>query len=183
MIRTRLSRFFLLLPALLFLAPRATQAQVTAAIEPETAARFEFPLTIGSIMRGPELVGASPSRIQWTDDSEWIYFRWLPGGGAWNDSPELYRVPAKGGEPEKVSEEAADSMAIYFAGGAISPDGKYRLSTMGGDLYMVNRDRMRVNRLTETRDGEGSPSFRGDGEAVFFTRDGTCALREQEVAP
>jgi len=170
MIRTRLSRLFLLLPALLFLAPEVSQGQATAAIEPETAKRFEFPLTIGSIMRGPELVGESPSRIQWTDDSEWIYFRWLPGGRAWNDSPELYRIPAKGGEPEKVSDEAADSLAIYFAGGVISPDGKYRLSAMGGDLYMVDRSRMRVTRLTETQDGEGSPSFRGDGKAVFFTR-------------
>ena len=170
MIRTRLSLFFLLVSGLLLLAQDSLRAQSTAVLEPETATRFEFPLTIESIMRGPELVGLSPSRIRWTDDSKWVYFRWSPGGGAWNDSAELYRVPARGGEPEKLSDEAADSLAITFAGGAISPDGKYRLSSMNGDLYLVERGRMRITRLTETREREGAPSFREDGDAIFFTR-------------
>jgi dipeptidyl aminopeptidase/acylaminoacyl peptidase len=126
------------------------------------------------------LVGAAPSRIQWTDDSEWIYFRWRPGGAAWNEASELYRVPARGGEPQKVSDEDADSLAIFFTGGAISPDGKYRLSAMGGDLHLVDRDRMEVTRLTDTRDGEGSPGFRGDGKAIFFSRDNNLFEMELE---
>jgi dipeptidyl aminopeptidase/acylaminoacyl peptidase len=130
-------------------------------------------------MRGPELVGSSPSRIQWTDDSEWVYFRWLPGGHEWHEAPEVYRVPAHGGAPEQLSREAADSLSILFAEGAISPDGKRRVTSLEGDLYLVERDRMRVTRITDTRDVEGSPSFRGDGEAVFFTRESN--LYEMEL--
>ena len=48
MIRTRLSLFFLLVSGLLLLAPDSLRAQSTAVLEPETATRFEFPLTIQS---------------------------------------------------------------------------------------------------------------------------------------
>jgi dipeptidyl aminopeptidase/acylaminoacyl peptidase len=147
-------------------------AQSVAVVEPEAAVRFDFPLTIQSIMRGPEVVGVSPSAIRWTDDSRWIYFRWLPGGGAWHETPELYRVPAEGGEPEELDEEQADSLAILFAPGELSPDRRLRVSSMRGDLYLVNRTTMDVTRLTWTQGGETSPRFSSDGRSVFFSRDG-----------
>jgi dipeptidyl aminopeptidase/acylaminoacyl peptidase len=147
-------------------------AQSVAVVEPETAVPFDFPLTIQSIMRGPEVVGVSPSAIAWTDDSRWIYFRWLPGGGAWHDTPDLYRVPAAGGEPEKVAEEEADSLAILFAPGELSPDRRLRVSSMGGDLYLVDRTTMGVTRLTRTQGAKSSPRFSSDGRSVFFSMDG-----------
>jgi dipeptidyl aminopeptidase/acylaminoacyl peptidase len=157
---------------LLLWAPGDSLAQSTSTFEPEAAQRFEFPLTIRSIMRGQELVGSSPERIQWSDDSRWIYFQWLPGGASWHEDPELFRVFADGGEPEKVPVEAADSLAILFADGALSPDGAFRISSVDGDLYLVDRSRMGVTRLTDTGEMEESPSFRRDGEAVFFSRNG-----------
>ncbi len=163
-----------LLLAFLFafvLTPPATHGQKLATMEPEVAQAFDFPLTIRSIMRGPELVGEGPQRVIWTDDSQWIYFRWRPGGGEWHESSDLYRVRAGGGEPEKLSQEAADSLAILFAGGGISPDRRYRVSAMDGDLFLVERREMEVRRLTETRSAEGSPSFRDDGKAVFFSQE------------
>jgi acetyl esterase/lipase len=160
--------FLLILTSLL--APGRAPAQTTATLEPETATAYAFPLTIQSIMRGPELVGEEPTGVSWTDDSRWVYFRWRPGGGAWDDSRDLYRVPAGGGEPEKLTEEEADSLAIFFAGGDVSPDGRYRVSSVNGDLFLVNRRNMTVTQLTDTRDIEGAPSFRRDGEAVFFRR-------------
>ncbi len=163
-----LSFLLILIP---LLAPGRAQAQTTATLEPETAAAYAFPLTIQSIMRGPELVGEEPMGISWTDDSRWVYFRWRPGGGAWDDSRELYRVPAGGGEPQKLTEDEADSLAVFFAGGEVSTDGRYRISAVNGDLFLVNRRNMAVTQLTDTRDIEGAPSFRRDGEAVFFRRD------------
>jgi dipeptidyl aminopeptidase/acylaminoacyl peptidase len=170
MIRPRLL-LFLAIAAPLFLF-RPGSAQSVAQAEPETAVRFAFPLTIQSIMRGPEVVGVSPSAIRWTDDSRWIYFRWLPGGAAWHDEPDLYRVPAGGGEPEAVDEEAADSLAILFAPGELSPDRRLRVSSLRGDLYLVNRSTLEVTRLTSTQGSEGSPRFSSDGRSIFFTRDG-----------
>jgi dipeptidyl aminopeptidase/acylaminoacyl peptidase len=172
MFRTRLTFLLFVSAGLFSTIPESSQAQSTAVMEPETATRFEFPLTIKSIMRGPELVGQPPRGIQWSDDSEWIYFRWSPGGGAWSDSQELYRVSVRGGEPEKVEDEMAEELAITYARGALSPDGRFRLSTMGGDLYLVERNSLEVTRLTETQDGESAAGFRSDGDAVFFNRAG-----------
>jgi dipeptidyl aminopeptidase/acylaminoacyl peptidase len=172
MIRPRLHPLLLLAalaPLVLF---HPGSAQSVAVVEPETAASFDFPLTIQSIMRGPEVVGVSPSAIRWTDDSRWIYFRWLPGGGAWHDTPDLYRVPAAGGEPEKVAEEEADSLAILFAPGELSPDRRLRVSSVGGDLYLVDRTTMGVTRLTWTQGAKSSPRFSSDGRSLFFSMDG-----------
>jgi dipeptidyl aminopeptidase/acylaminoacyl peptidase len=172
MIRPRLRRLlFLAMVSPLFLFRPGTAQTLTQA-EPETAVRFAFPLTIQSIMRGPEVVGVSPSAIRWTDDSRWIYFRWLPGGGAWHDEPDLYRVPAGGGEPEKVEEEVADSLAVLFAPGDLSPNRRLRVSSVGGDIYLVERSSLTVSRLTRTQGTEASPRFSSHGRSIFFTRDG-----------
>ncbi len=166
------------------LAPRLAAGQSVAQAEPEVATRFEFPLTIASIMRGPELVGQSPSGIRWTDDSRWVYFRWLPGGHQWDDSPELYRVPASGGEPERVPDELADSVAIVTAGGDLTRNRELRVSSVDGDLYLVTRASLRVRRLTETLEGEGNPLFSADEESIFFIESGNVfqmALDEGRV--
>ncbi len=172
MIRTRIGPIRFLASALVILFPGFSSAQSLARVEPGTASRFEFPLTIESIMRGPEHVGLAPSGVRWTDDSRWVYFRWLPGGGGWEDTPELYRVPAAGGEPERVPEEMVDSAALFTASGDLSRDRRLRVSSVGGDLYLVERDVMRVRRLTETQEGESSPIFSADGRAILYNQGG-----------
>ena len=147
-------------------------AQSTATFEPTAARGSAFPLTIQSIMRGPELVGESPLAVRWTDDGRWIYFRWRPGGGAWSDERDLYRVPAVGGEPERIEEAAADSLAVLFADGDLSADRRWRVSAVRGDLHLVDRRSMEVRRLTRTVAAESGPRFVGDGRAVTFMRDG-----------
>lgn len=154
------------------LSPRNAAGQSVAQAEPAAATRFEFPLTIASIMRGPELVGQAPSGIRWTDDSRWVYFRWLPGGNEWDASPELYRVPASGGEPERVPDELADSVAIVTAGGDLSRNREVRVSSVNGDLYLVVRGSLAVRRLTETQESEANPLFSADEESIFFTETG-----------
>ena len=96
---------------LLFL-PSALVGQTSAQWEPDVARAYTFPLTIESIMRGPEHLGSAPNGIRWSVDSEWVFFQWKAGGGAWDDSSELYRVRSSGGEPERVPDEMADSVAL-----------------------------------------------------------------------
>jgi len=123
-------------------------------------------------MRGPELVGQPPTGIRWSDDSRWVYFRWLPGGREWSDEPELYRVPAEGGEPQRVDEAAEEELAITYTWGFLSPDRRLRFSSMDGDLYLVERRNLQVTRLTETEDQESAVGFRPDGRGVYFARAG-----------
>ena len=153
-------------------------AQSTAVYEPDVATSFDFPLTLQSIMRGSEIVGQAPTGIRWSDDGRWIYFRWLPGGNNWHAERESYRVPAQGGEPELLDEAAADSLAVYISGGDLSGDRTSRVTSVEGDLFLVERASGAVRRLTETTDAESSPVFSGNGEDVFFRRDGNLyALR------
>ncbi|HEY0809014.1 MAG TPA: prolyl oligopeptidase family serine peptidase [Longimicrobiales bacterium] len=130
-----------------------------------------FDLSIKNIMRGPELVGAAPERVQWTDDSRWVYFRWRPGGLPWTADTSWYRVAATGGAPEKLTSQVADSLTVLIAGGPRSPDQRTRVVAHNGDLYLINRQTLAVRRLTDTRPAESNPVFARNGTTVFFVRD------------
>ncbi|MDX1578117.1 MAG: DPP IV N-terminal domain-containing protein, partial [Gemmatimonadota bacterium] len=154
--------------AIAFSPPVAGQA--AASFEPAPARAYDFPLTIESIMRGPELVGQSPAGIRWSDDGRWVYFRWRPGGAEWWEERELYRVPAEGGDPERLDEETADRLAPVLARGDVSPDGRYRVTSADGDLHLIERATGEIRQLTDTDEREFVPSFSGDGESVHFRR-------------
>ena len=50
-----------------------------AGVDPaeQNGAKPAFPLTVDSIMRGPELVGNPPNNLRWSGDSKELYFEWL----------------------------------------------------------------------------------------------------------
>lgn len=156
----------LALAAALTLAAPAS-GQTVADFVPEAARGADFSLSVRSIMRGPELVGQGPSRIRWTDDGRWIYFRWLPGGAAWDAETEEYRVGADGTGLERVSDEMARAMAPALASGDISADGRYKVVSSDGDLFRVDRRSGGVERLTETGDAESDPRFLADGGVLY----------------
>jgi len=149
--------------------------------EPEATRSSAFTLTLKEMMRGPELVGQSPTSVSWTDDSRWIYFRWLPAGHDWDANRELWRIPAEGGEPELIADPiAADSLSITFGGGDISPDLRWRVTTVRGDIYMVDRTDLSVRRLTNTRDSKSSVRFDADGTGLFYQQGGQLFHMELE---
>src|SRR5690606_18912146 len=135
------------------------------------AAASTFELSVANIMRGPEHVGSPPTAIRWTDDSRWIYFRWKPGGRPWHEEPALYRVPASGGTPERLSDEAADSLGVLLATGDISPDERWRVVAYEGDLWLIDRRSLAVRRLTHTRTAESNPVFGHDGRTIYFVQE------------
>jgi dipeptidyl aminopeptidase/acylaminoacyl peptidase len=151
-------------------APRAAAAQSTALYVPGPAAGQQFQLSIKNIMRGPELYGEPPSNVRFTDDGQWIYFDWKKGGLPWNAETSLYRVKAAGGEPEQVDEADARTVQPLIARGDLTADRRWRVSSVGGDLYLVDRRTMKVRRLTHTADSEGSPLFGPRGETVLYRR-------------
>ncbi len=153
-------------------APAPVTGQSSAAYVPDVARGQDFELSVRNIMRGPELLGQAPGQIRWTDDSAWLYFRWRPGGLDWDEQSSLYRVPADGGAPEKLDDDVEYEAAVLIAGGDLSQDRRWRVSTVRGDIYLVDRRAMTTRRLTHTQDGEGSALFSEDGESVLFQRGG-----------
>lgn len=145
-------------------------AQSSATWVPEPARGQELELSIRSIMRAEENVGVAPSQVRWTDDGQWVYFQWRPGGLPWDEKPALYRVRADGSDLEKLDTEQARMAAPLIAGGDLSADRRWRVSSVEGDLYLVERASMAVRRLTHTADSEGQPMFTADGAGVIFQR-------------
>jgi dipeptidyl aminopeptidase/acylaminoacyl peptidase len=130
-----------------------------------------FDLTIPNIMRGPEHVGEGPTGIQWSDDGRWIYFRWKPGGRPWHEPMALHRVPARGGEPERLPDAVADTIAPLLTGGTLSDDERWRITSHEGDIYAIDRRTGELRRLTHTRGTLRSPTFSRDGRTIFYVSD------------
>lgn len=145
-------------------------AQLVADYIPPPVAGQEFPLSIRSIMRAEANVGQAPTQIRWSDDSEWIYFQWQPGGLEWDAGRSLYRVRAEGGSPERLPPEEVDALAPILASGDVSSDRRSRIVSSGGDLYLIDRRSLATRRLTHTEDSEGQPLFSPDASSVLFRR-------------
>jgi len=148
---------------------------VAGLLAPQTAhaqsGRFE--LTVPSIMRGTENTGRAPTQVRWSPDGQWIYFRWLPPGTGWREALRPYRVrAATGAIPEALTAARADSIEPSIADGPLSPDGKRRVVSVQGDLFLIELPGGAIRQLTMTPGvREFSPSFDRDGRRVFFRRD------------
>jgi dipeptidyl aminopeptidase/acylaminoacyl peptidase len=156
---------------LAFAAAPPASAQQVADFEPVATRSHPFELSIRNIMRGPEHIGQSPAGVAWSDDREWVYFRWLPGGNDWHADRKLYRVSASGGTPEEVSDEEADALGPVLSGGVVSEDGRWRAVSSGGDLYLIDRDSGQTRRLTHTSESEAGPMFSSDASEIYFRKD------------
>ena len=147
-----------------------SSAQSVADYVPPQLAEERFRLSIRNIMRAQENVGQAPTQLRWSDDSDWVYFRWQPGGRAWDEGRKLYRVRADGSGLEELSDERARGLEPVLAGGNVSSDRRWRVTSSSGDLYLIDRRTMAVRRLTHTEDGEGQPIFGEDDASVLFRR-------------
>ncbi len=133
-----------------------------------------FDLSVKNIMRGPELYGREPAQVRWTADGEWIYFRWLEPGAAWDENLKPFRIaPRAGAQPEMVSDAHMDSVAPMLATGPRSRDGRMRVVTAGGDvwLHQINGTRVTLRRVTHTVDNESGARFSLDERMIYFVRD------------
>jgi dipeptidyl aminopeptidase/acylaminoacyl peptidase len=131
-----------------------------------------FDFSIKNIMRGPELYGRPPVNVQWSADSKWIYFNWLPAGTDWRETLKQYRVRAvPGSKPELVSPAQFDSVGALVSRGERSANGRSMAVEYGGDIYLTDLQKGTTRRLTQTNAREHDPSFSRDGSKVFLIRD------------
>ena len=145
-----------------------------AAIPGAGAQQGAFDLSVKNIMRGPELTGREPSQVRFTADGQWIYFRWLQPGAAWNESLKPFRVAARAGAaPEMVTDAHMDSVAPMLANGRRSRDGTRTIVAANGDLWLRTQARggITVRRITQTNANESDPRFSLDEREILFVRE------------
>src|SRR5512133_431620 len=141
-------------------------------VAPLTAQRNAFDFSIKNMMRGPEVYGREPQNVRWSADGKWIYFTWLEPGSDWRLPAKPFRVRATpGSAPERVSDAQMDSLAPLVDAGRLSPDGRRKVVSSGGDLYLIDVGAGTSRRLTQTLDTETNPTFSADGREIYFVRD------------
>ncbi|MCC6462070.1 MAG: prolyl oligopeptidase family serine peptidase [Saprospiraceae bacterium] len=123
-------------------------------------------LSIEKIMADPKIsVGALPSGVYWSDDSQTAYFNWNPD---LKRSDSLYAVAVQDKKPYKVPPATRRNLPAAY--GEFSPDRSLKVYTKNGDLFLLHCASGNVRALTNTLDSESRPYFSSTGEKVFFSK-------------
>src|SRR4029450_3975197 len=130
-----------------------------------------FPLTVDSIMRGPELVGNPPNNLRWSGDSKERYFEWLIPK---DDQPSTWVVGRDGGAPRRLSE--SERRMAPLGNGQWDAKRRRILGVDRGDIVIIDTVARRRIDGTHTT-GNESRRGRGGGEThVTFVRDNTLFI-------
>ncbi|MDT5271400.1 MAG: hypothetical protein QOH49_3627 [Acidobacteriota bacterium] len=142
--------------------------QQPARPQAQSAATKTFELTVDSIMRGPDLVGYTPTGVYWSQDSQRVYFRWKRAGEPRLKETDLYVVNADGNGLRKLSEDEARK--VPPAAGELSKDRRLTVFTEEGDVFLYEHEKAERRQLTRTVEAESNAHFTRDQRSVYFTR-------------
>ncbi|MEL6672987.1 MAG: prolyl oligopeptidase family serine peptidase [Bacteroidota bacterium] len=145
---------FLLAFSLLSLTPRLLTAQSDSTVPV---------LSVEKVMQDPKWMGASPTSFRWSEAGDWLYFRWNPQAA---ESDSLYKVPARGGEPLRVSKAEEENLPPSF--GTYDRAYTRKLYTRKGDIYLLDLATQQETRLTQTEQREQQVQFSADEQSIFY---------------
>jgi len=144
------------------LLPPAISAQPVA----ETGTDSDFELSVASIMRGPELVGTSPSRLRWAPDGQALYFVWKRPT---EEREGLYRVGRDGDDLTRVPDEEAQRIEPRLDAD-FSEDRRWAAYADGGKLYLLDVRNGRERLLVSVPGRISRVQIAPDGAAVYFVQ-------------
>ena len=136
-----------------------------------------FPLTVDSIMRGPELVGNPPSSLRWSGDSKELYFEWLMPK---EDLQATWVVSREGGSPKRLSETERRNAPL--ANGQWDAGRRRILGADRGDIVVIDTVARRRIDVTRTTGAESSPRWARNETHVTFVRDNNLFIVPVDVA-
>ena len=153
-----------------FVALAILVAGATLAAQPG-AGTTAFPLTVDSIMRGPDLVGYPPDNLRWSGDSQRLYFDWRKPG---DDIAATWVVARAGGEPRRLSDE--ERLTAPLATGQWDRTRRRQLGVDEGDIVIIDTIAGRRVEVARTVATESAPRWAHDETAVTFVRDNNLFL-------
>src|SRR5215813_158933 len=127
-----------------------------------------FELTVDSIMRGPRLVGYSPSGVYWSQDSQRVYFRWKQADEPRLKEMSLYVVNSDGTGLRRLTDEEARQAPP--TNGELSKDKSMTVFTDEGDIFIYDHAKHARRQITKTVDAETNPHFTFDQKRIYFIR-------------
>jgi dipeptidyl aminopeptidase/acylaminoacyl peptidase len=141
----------------------AQQAPTPAPVSPSAAPVPRMPLTVASIMRGPDLVGYPPSGLRWSGDSHDLYFEWRKPG---EKEAATYVLSQQATAPRKLSDE--ERRLAPPVNGIWDQAHRRVLFADAGDIVLIDtvaRTRQQITRTTATESG---PRWARKDTAVTF---------------
>ncbi|MDQ3069989.1 MAG: hypothetical protein M3R55_09710, partial [Acidobacteriota bacterium] len=160
-------RFVPVTAALALLLFASVHAQRPTSATQQAAGATPFPLTVDSIMRGPDLLGSAPSAVRWSGDSRSVYFDWQKPG---EERASTYVVPRAGGELRKLSEDEA--RLTPPSGGRWDKARRRLLFNDRGDIAIYDRATGARRQMTKTDGNEGSVRWTKNDTAITFVQGG-----------
>src|SRR2546423_14630213 len=142
--------------------------QFVSAQQQSTPATKPFELTVDSIMRGPRLVGYSPTGVYWSQDSQRVYFRWKQHDEPRLKEMSLYVVNRDGSGLRRLTDEEAKQAPP--ANGELSKDKSMTVFTDEGEIFIYDHAKGTRRQITRTVDAETNPHFTFDQKHIYFTR-------------
>ncbi len=156
---------------ILFLLFCVTSVCLVPAQQPATPAPAAFTLSVDSIMRGPKLLGSSPSAVRWAPDSSKIYFSWQKPN---EDRGQTYSVARDGSDLRQLSAEEVRQLAT--PAGRLDRARKRMLIAEGGNIVIIDVATNARRLLMKTGSVESNPRWARNDAAVTFMRDGNLYL-------
>jgi Tol biopolymer transport system component len=93
--------------------------------------------------------------------------RWLAFDSDRNGNQDIYRVPLKGGDPERLTEDDDDEFWPQW-----SPDGAeiafHGFQNGRRHLFVMSADGRDRRQVTDGSDDERSPNWSGDGKSLYY---------------
>jgi dipeptidyl aminopeptidase/acylaminoacyl peptidase len=132
----------------------------------QTSSRF--PLTIDSIMPGPNLVGYEPAQVRWSGDSQRVYFQWKQYAQKSDEPLDTYVVNRDGSGLRKLSDEEVKTAPPL--GGDSTLDKQRTVYARDGDIFVYDASTGATRQITKTSESEANPHFLRDGKRIYFTR-------------
>jgi dipeptidyl aminopeptidase/acylaminoacyl peptidase len=151
-------------------AAALTVAALALSAQPHAAVRT-FPLTIDSIMRGPDLVGYPPDNLRWSGDSQRLYFEWRQPK---DDIAATWVVSRSGGTPIRLSEEERRSAPL--PAGQWDKSRRRQVGVDSGDIVVIDTVAKKRIDITRTTASETAPRWARNETAVTFVRDNNLFL-------
>src|SRR3982751_3518345 len=126
------------------------------------------PLTIDTIMRGPNFAGYEPRDLRWSRDGQRLYFGWKQSTDPLEKDYDTYVVNRDGKGLRKLSEEEAKDVPPVRANW--TRDKKRAVVVDNDDVFLYDAAIGKRRNLTKTIDAESNPRFTRDERHVSFVR-------------
>ncbi|MGH8216336.1 MAG: TolB family protein, partial [Rhodanobacteraceae bacterium] len=129
---------------------------------PATARASTQKLTLEQIMADPDWIGPPVEDPYWSSDGRSIYFKLKRKGSPLHD---LYRVPASGGSPVKLS----DAELAKADGAAVFDRAHDRAAFLRhGDVFVCDLAGGATRQITRSDAGKSSLQFSADGRLLSW---------------